>query len=28
VTGSASTTNETLTINPTQPQVFFQLRYP
>jgi hypothetical protein len=26
--GSASTTSETITINPAQPQVFFQLRYP
>lgn len=28
VSGSASTTNETITVNPNQPQVFFQLRYP
>ena len=28
LTGSVSTTNETITINPAQPNVFFQLRYP
>ena len=28
VPGSASVTNETITINPAQPNVFFQLRYP
>jgi hypothetical protein len=28
VTGSASVTNESISINPAQPNVFFQLRYP
>jgi len=28
VSGSASVTNETITINPSTPNVFFQLRYP
>ena len=28
VAGSSTTTSETITINPAQPQVFFQLRYP
>ena len=28
VPGSASVTNETISIIPSQPQVFFQLRYP
>ena len=28
LTGSGTTTNETITINPAQPNVFFQLRYP
>jgi PKD repeat protein len=28
VPGSASVTNETITINPSKPNVFFQLRYP
>jgi hypothetical protein len=28
VSGSASVTNETITINPANPNVFFQLRYP
>jgi len=28
VPGSAAVTNETITINPANPNVFFQLRYP
>lgn len=28
VTGSASVTNETISVNPSNPNVFFQLRYP
>ena len=28
VAGSSNTTSATITINPAQPQVFFQLRYP